>query len=147
MHRIDTSRSYPLYGASGTRAIEQAATARLAPNALMQRAGLAVARLTLALAPHARCVWVACGPGNNGGDGFEAALQLKLRGVTVVLTWTGPPPGKPHAPDAAAARDPYPPRVRCQRQREPRDGQTGALHQGMGRKPGCGLPLDCARDD
>lgn len=104
MHRIDTSRSYPLYGVSGTRAIEQAATTGLAPHALMQRAGLAVARLALALAPHARSVWVACGPGNNGGDGFEAALQLKLRGVAAIVTWTGPPPGKPHAPDAAAAR-------------------------------------------
>ena len=104
MHRLDTSRSYPLYGATGTRAIEQVVTARLAPDALMQRAGLAVARLTLALAPHARRVWVACGPGNNGGDGFEAALQLKLRGVVATVTWTGPPPGKPHAPDAAAAR-------------------------------------------
>ena len=105
MHQIDTRRSYPLYGVAGTRAIEKQAAAGVAPQTLMQRAGLAVARLTLALAPHARRVWVACGPGNNGGDGFEAALQLKLRGVTVVLTWTGPPPGKPHAPDAAAARD------------------------------------------
>ena len=103
MHRIDTSCSYPLHGVRGTRAIEQATAARLAPNVLMQRAGLGVARLALALAPHARRIWVACGPGNNGGDGFEAALQLKLRGIAAIVTWTGPPPGKPHASDAAAA--------------------------------------------
>ena len=104
MHQISIDRSYRLFSVAATRAIEKEAAARLQPYALMQRAGVAVARLTLALAPHARRVWVACGPGNNGGDGFEAALQLKLRGVPVVLSWTGPPPGKTHAPDAAAAR-------------------------------------------
>ena len=46
----------------------------------MQRAGLAVARLALAVAPHARTVWIACGPGNNGGDGFEAAVHLQRLG-------------------------------------------------------------------
>ena len=43
----------------------------------MRRAGLAVARLALALAPHATRVWIAAGPGNNGGDGLEAALHLQ----------------------------------------------------------------------
>jgi hydroxyethylthiazole kinase-like uncharacterized protein yjeF len=55
----------------------------------MQRAGLAVARVALAIAPHARTVWVACGPGNNGGDGFEAAMHLKQWGKDVVVTWAG----------------------------------------------------------
>lgn len=71
----------------------------------MQRAGLAIARLTLALAPHARCIWIACGPGNNGGDGFEAALHLRQHGKNVHCSWTGPPHGKPDLPpDAEASR-------------------------------------------
>jgi hydroxyethylthiazole kinase-like uncharacterized protein yjeF len=68
----------------------------------MQRAGLAVARLALAVAPHAKCIWVACGPGNNGGDGFEAALHLHRWGKHVVVTWTGTGTNSP-PPDAGAA--------------------------------------------
>ena len=55
----------------------------------MQRAGLATAQLALALAPHASHIWIACGPGNNGGDGFEAALHLHRWGKRVTVTWTG----------------------------------------------------------
>lgn len=60
--------------------------AGLAPHTLMQRAGLAVARFALAVAPHAKSIWVACGPGNNGGDGLEAALHLKQWGKKVTVT-------------------------------------------------------------
>ena len=105
MQKISSATSQPLIDVAGTRCIEQLAAATLPPQTLMQRAGLAVARLTLALAPHARCIWVACGPGNNGGDGFEAALQLHQWGKTVVVTWTGgglEKTGSP--PDAEAAR-------------------------------------------
>ena len=93
----------PLYSAATTRHIEKLAATNLPPHTLMQRAGLSLARLTLALAPHARCIWVACGPGNNGGDGFEAALQLHLAGKNVVVTWTGMPEGKTQPADAAAS--------------------------------------------
>ena len=55
----------------------------------MQRAGLAIAQLALAVTPHARHVWVACGLGNNGGDGFEAALQLQALGKPVTMGWLG----------------------------------------------------------
>ena len=55
----------------------------------MQRAGLAVARLALAVAPHAKTIWIACGPGNNGGDGFEAAMHLRAWGKDPVVTWSG----------------------------------------------------------
>jgi hydroxyethylthiazole kinase-like uncharacterized protein yjeF len=61
----------------------------------MQSAGLACARLALAVAPHARRIWVAAGPGNNGGDGLEAALHLHQWGKEVVVsrvTSTGPGP-------------------------------------------------------
>ena len=72
------------------------------PHALMQRAGLAVARFALAVAPHARVIWVPCGPGNNGGDGYEAARHLKLWGKAPVITCIGNAGNLP--PDAAASR-------------------------------------------
>lgn len=91
---------------AATRELERLAAAGLPPHTLMQRAGLSVARLTLALAPHARRIWIACGPGNNGGDGFEAALHLHRWGKNVTLTWTGPPTGRTgQPPDARASRE------------------------------------------
>ena len=101
--RITSASSQPLHSVAGTREIERLLAAGLPPHTLMQRAGLSVARLALALAPHAERIWIACGPGNNGGDGFEAALQLHQRGKAVVLTWSGQPDGK-QPTDAAAAR-------------------------------------------
>ncbi len=89
MDRILPGRAWPLFDVESTRRIEQAAAAALPPHTLMQRAGLAVARLALALAPHARTVWVACGPGNNGGDGLEAAAWLQQWGKQAVVTWLG----------------------------------------------------------
>lgn len=105
MQKITSQRSQPLFNVEATRRIERLAAMTLAPHTLMQRAGLAVARLTMALAPHARCIWIACGPGNNGGDGFEAALQLHRWGKHVVVTWTGAGSGKTLPPDAHTARE------------------------------------------
>ena len=105
MQRISSATSHPLFSVAATRQIEQRAATGLPAHTLMQRAGLSVARLTLALAPHAQLIWVACGPGNNGGDGFEAALHLHQWGKNVVVTWTGLPDHKTTAPpDAEAAR-------------------------------------------
>jgi hydroxyethylthiazole kinase-like uncharacterized protein yjeF len=89
MQRVTTGRPWPLFDLAATRSIEQAASAQLPPHTLMQRAGLAVARLAMAIAPHARTLWVACGPGNNGGDGMEAALHLHSWGKDVTVTWAG----------------------------------------------------------
>ncbi|HEX7889826.1 MAG TPA: NAD(P)H-hydrate dehydratase [Ramlibacter sp.] len=89
MRRVTPDRSWPLHDEAEIRRLEQAAAAALPPHTLMQRAGLAVARLALAIAPHARTVWIACGPGNNGGDGFEAALHLKQWGKDPIVTWLG----------------------------------------------------------
>ncbi len=94
MHKLSTALTLPLFGVAATRQLEQQAAAALAPHTLMQRAGLAAARLTLALAPHARQVWIACGPGNNGGDGLEAATHLHRWGKTVTVTWLGEPAEK-----------------------------------------------------
>ena len=66
----------------------------------MCRAGLAVARLALALAPHAQRFWLAAGPGNNGGDALEAALQLRLMGQAVTVSLAADPARLP--PDALA---------------------------------------------
>jgi ADP-dependent NAD(P)H-hydrate dehydratase / NAD(P)H-hydrate epimerase len=87
--RLNSKTSYPLHSVAATRRIEQAAAVQLAPYTLMQRAGLAVARLACAIAPHAQIIWLACGPGNNGGDGLEAAMHLKLWGRKPVVTWLG----------------------------------------------------------
>ncbi|OYD51581.1 NAD(P)H-hydrate dehydratase [Acidovorax kalamii] len=95
MHRITPHQPHPLFHTAATRRIEQAAAAPLPPHTLMQRAGLAVAQLAQALAPHARTVWIACGPGNNGGDGLEAAMHLQRSGRQVVVTWLGQPDKAP----------------------------------------------------
>ena len=100
MQRLTPDRPWPLHDVAGARAIEQAAAATLPPHTLMERAGLAVARLALAIAPHAKHVWIACGPGNNGGDGFEAAMHLRGWGKAVTVTWAG---GEPKAPADARA--------------------------------------------
>ena len=96
--RITPGPAYPLFDVATTRQIEQALAASLPPHTLMQRAGLSVARLALALAPHARTVWIACGYGNNGGDGLEAALHLHSWGHHCVVTWLG---DADHAPSDA----------------------------------------------
>ncbi len=89
MNKITPGTHHPLHGVDATRRIEQTAALALPPHILMQRAGLAVARLALAIAPHAQRIWVACGPGNNGGDGLEAAIHLKNCGKQVLVTWLG----------------------------------------------------------
>lgn len=95
MQRVDFYSRRALHSVESTRDIEVSAQAILPPHTLMQRAGLAVSRLGLALAPHSRRIWLACGPGNNGGDGIEAACHLKQLGKEVVVTWLGSPETAP----------------------------------------------------
>ena len=91
MRRVDPAVAWPLFDVASTRRIESAALAAASEHVLMQKAGLAAARLALALAPHARTIWIAAGPGNNGGDGLEAARHLHAWGKRVVVTWLGNP--------------------------------------------------------
>ncbi len=101
LHKITNSLTQPLFNAAATRSIEEAAALALPPHTLMQRAGLSVARLACAIAPHARVIWLACGPGNNGGDGLEAAMHLRMWGREPVVTWLGDEASCP--PDALAS--------------------------------------------
>ncbi len=78
MRRIPGTTTEPLYSAAASREIERAALADRPAHSLMARAGASVAQLARAVAPHARRIWVACGPGNNGGDGLVAATHLHL---------------------------------------------------------------------
>ena len=99
--RLTSQTSHPLHNTANSRRIEPLAAASLPPHTLMQRAGLAVARLACAVAPHAQTIWLACGPGNNGGDGLEAAMHLQNWGRKPVVTWLGDETRCP--PDALAS--------------------------------------------
>jgi ADP-dependent NAD(P)H-hydrate dehydratase / NAD(P)H-hydrate epimerase len=77
---------YRLLGTDALRALEHRSQATLPPHTLMERAGLALAQLALAYAPHAHTVWIACGRGNNGGDGLVAARHLQQWGKSPQVT-------------------------------------------------------------
>jgi hydroxyethylthiazole kinase-like uncharacterized protein yjeF len=92
MQRIDAlAPDLPLFDVAQTRRIEAAALAGLPPHTLMQRAGAAVARLAQALAPHAQCIRIVVGPGNNGGDGLDAAIHLHHAGKRVEVLLAAEP--------------------------------------------------------
>ncbi len=93
---LPACRGWPLHDVAASRRIEQSALAASAEHALMARAGLAVARLALAVAPHADEIWIAAGPGNNGGDGLVAARHLVQAGRRVRTSLLG------HTRDAPA---------------------------------------------
>ena len=65
-------RGTPLYDSAALRAVEARAAERHGDAfALMARAGQAAWRELLARWPQAQRIVVVCGPGNNGGDGYE----------------------------------------------------------------------------
>jgi len=86
---LNSQATWPLHSVAQTQAIEHEAQAALPVHTLMQRAGLATAQLALAIAPHAQKIWIACGPGNNGGDGLEASMHLQAWGKHPIVTWLG----------------------------------------------------------
>lgn len=59
--------------------------------ALMRNAAGAVADAALTRVPDAAGFDMLCGPGNNGGDGYAAAVLLAARGVSVAIYATGSP--------------------------------------------------------
>ena len=92
----------PLYLTAGVRALEAAALRREPNIRLMERAGLAAAEFARELlGDTGRTVLVLAGPGNNGGDAFEAAAHLKRWFHRVNVVFTANAAKLPH--DAAAA--------------------------------------------
>jgi len=79
----------PLYLTDEMRALEARAVAERPQLRLMERAGLAAAERARSLAGDNRNILVLAGPGNNGGDAFEAAVHLKqwFHRVDVLCAW------------------------------------------------------------
>jgi len=77
--------STALYSAAAARELDRRATAALGGDGyvLMQRAGQAAWRTLLQRWPQAQRVVVACGPGNNGGDGYVLARLARQSGRQV----------------------------------------------------------------
>ena len=102
MKKINWQTQLALFNVAQSRELEALAAARISNGpSLMENAGLAIAKLALATKPFATCYWIFCGPGNNGGDGLEAATHLHQWGRAVrVVLWQ---PEAPRPPDAKQA--------------------------------------------
>ena len=89
MKKLDWHAPLKLFDVAQTRHLERLAQSQLLDShTLMEKAGLAIAKLALAVKPYASCHWIFCGPGNNGGDGLEAATHLHAWGQQVrVVLW------------------------------------------------------------
>jgi NAD(P)H-hydrate epimerase len=95
----------PLYRPQQVREIDARAIDQLAVSAseLMERAGAAAWTLLHKRWPKAKRIAVACGPGNNGGDGYVVARLAKAAGCKVqVVMPHGAAPRTPEARQAAA---------------------------------------------
>ena len=89
MKKLNWQEPLALFDVAQTRQLENMASARVQNGpTLMSQAGLSVAKLAMAIKPFAPRHWIFCGPGNNGGDGLEAATHLHQWGQEVrVVLW------------------------------------------------------------
>jgi NAD(P)H-hydrate epimerase len=85
-----------LYDGNALRVLEKRAAASCAGGAfeLMQRAGQAAWRSLLEHWPQAQRIVVACGPGNNGGDGYAMAALAHRSGRDVRVVRLDVPRGE-----------------------------------------------------
>src|SRR5688572_17635083 len=74
------------------RALERAAQSSLPAGTLMARAGAAVAAFVANSQPDkSRTICIVAGPGNNGGDGYAAAIELRDAGHRVTCVQLAKP--------------------------------------------------------
>lgn len=113
--------SFPLFDNAALRRAEARAASRLGDDfILMQRAGLAAWHCALAHWPQAQRIAVACGPGNNGGDGYVLARHAREAGREVrVLRLPG------HAPRSEVA-------ARAEREYREAGGRIEAFSDAIG---------------
>ncbi|MBS0192856.1 MAG: NAD(P)H-hydrate dehydratase [Proteobacteria bacterium] len=85
MTHLSSTLSSPLYDNAAARAIDRAAQVALGISEyeLMQRAGRAAFRHVQLAWPQARRIGIACGSGNNGGDGYVLARLARAAGCDV----------------------------------------------------------------
>ena len=97
----------PLFDVAALRKVEAQACAALGGDEveLMRRAGQAAWRYALEHWPQARRIVVACGPGNNGGDGYVLARHALVSGRDVQVVALGA--GSPQSAPAARAHAEY----------------------------------------
>jgi hydroxyethylthiazole kinase-like uncharacterized protein yjeF len=90
------------YAAAQVRELDRRAIAGgIAGGELMRRAAAASWRELLRKWPRAQRLAIVCGPGNNGGDGYEIARLARRAGLEVALWRVGEPA---RSGDAVAAR-------------------------------------------
>ncbi|MBN8441790.1 MAG: NAD(P)H-hydrate dehydratase [Thauera sp.] len=95
----------PIYTVAGIRDLEQKLIPSASPS-LMERAGRAAAEDAVRLImDRPGPILFACGPGNNGGDGFVMARQLRQAGREVVVAYADDPAHLPT--DAGRAHADY----------------------------------------
>jgi NAD(P)H-hydrate epimerase len=89
----------PLHSVASARALDRRAVEAfgIAAEELMRRAGTAAWRMLLDRWPDARRIGIACGPGNNGGDGYALAALARASGreALVFALPDGTPRGEP----------------------------------------------------